>query len=255
MQRLGTPFSGVLYAGLMIDPAGEPVGGRVQLPSGRSRGPGGAAPGLRRAHRRLSAGGAREATVSPGKMPAARRSRPSSRPGATPMRRKEERTSRSRMSCPTASRSSTPERRETVAGGSGRAEDRVLTVTAVAASFTEAQRLSREAAEAVRFEGKIFRRDIGWREAARLDERSRRAGRLRRPLQEVPCATTSSRSASWPQRIARLRRRRAAAISLTRAIGRRTASASWHGRRPREQTAFAPSPITVSSERGGSLVQ
>ncbi|MDQ5839776.1 MAG: phosphoribosylamine--glycine ligase, partial [Chloroflexota bacterium] len=44
---------------------------------------------------------------------------------------------------------------------------RVLTVTAVAASFSEAQRLSREAAEEVRFEGKIFRRDIGWREAAR----------------------------------------------------------------------------------------
>jgi phosphoribosylamine--glycine ligase len=49
---------------------------------------------------------------------------------------------------------------------------RVLTVTATASTFTEAQRLSREAAEAVRFEGKIFRRDIGWREAARLDERA-----------------------------------------------------------------------------------
>jgi phosphoribosylamine--glycine ligase len=49
---------------------------------------------------------------------------------------------------------------------------RVLTTTAVATSFTEAQRLSREAAEAVRFDGKIFRRDIGWREAARLYERS-----------------------------------------------------------------------------------
>ncbi|MBA3496864.1 MAG: phosphoribosylamine--glycine ligase [Gemmatimonadales bacterium] len=44
---------------------------------------------------------------------------------------------------------------------------RVLTVTAVAPSFAEAQRLSREASEAVEFEGKIFRRDIGWREAAR----------------------------------------------------------------------------------------
>ena len=45
-------------------------------------------------------------------------------------------------------------------------------MTAVAASFTEAQRLSREAAEAVRFEGKIFRGDIGWREAVRRAERS-----------------------------------------------------------------------------------
>ncbi len=49
---------------------------------------------------------------------------------------------------------------------------RVLTATAAATTFTEAQRLSREAAAAVRFEGKFFRRDIGWREAARLDERS-----------------------------------------------------------------------------------
>jgi phosphoribosylamine--glycine ligase len=44
---------------------------------------------------------------------------------------------------------------------------RVLNVTAVAPSFPEAQRLSREAAESVEFEGKVFRRDIGWREAAR----------------------------------------------------------------------------------------
>jgi phosphoribosylamine---glycine ligase len=44
---------------------------------------------------------------------------------------------------------------------------RVLNVTAVAPSFPEAQRLSREAAESIEFEGKVFRRDIGWREAAR----------------------------------------------------------------------------------------
>ena len=42
---------------------------------------------------------------------------------------------------------------------------RVLNVTAVAATFAEAQRLSRETAEAIEFEGKVFRRDIGWREA------------------------------------------------------------------------------------------
>lgn len=46
---------------------------------------------------------------------------------------------------------------------------RVLTVTAVAESFTEAQRLSREAAEQIHFAGKQYRRDIGWREAARLN--------------------------------------------------------------------------------------
>ena len=47
---------------------------------------------------------------------------------------------------------------------------RVLNVTAVAPSFAEAQRLSRETADAIQFEGKIFRRDIGWREARRLTD-------------------------------------------------------------------------------------
>jgi phosphoribosylamine--glycine ligase len=47
---------------------------------------------------------------------------------------------------------------------------RVLNVTAVAPTFAEAQRRSRETAEAIRFEGKIYRRDIGWREARRLTD-------------------------------------------------------------------------------------
>ncbi len=44
---------------------------------------------------------------------------------------------------------------------------RVLAVTAVAPSFALAQARSREASAAIRFEGKIHRRDIGWREAVR----------------------------------------------------------------------------------------
>jgi phosphoribosylamine---glycine ligase len=48
-----------------------------------------------------------------------------------------------------------------VAGG------RVLAVTATAATVDEAARRSRGAAEAISFEGKQFRRDIGWRETAR----------------------------------------------------------------------------------------
>jgi phosphoribosylamine--glycine ligase len=48
---------------------------------------------------------------------------------------------------------------------------RVLTATGVGMNFTEAQRISRQAAESVVYEGKIFRHDIGWREAARLEER------------------------------------------------------------------------------------
>ena len=49
---------------------------------------------------------------------------------------------------------------------------RVLNVTAVAPTFPEAQRLSREAAERIEFEGKVFRRDIGWREAGRVAVRA-----------------------------------------------------------------------------------
>jgi phosphoribosylamine--glycine ligase len=45
---------------------------------------------------------------------------------------------------------------------------RVLNVTAVAPTFAEARRRSREAAEAIRFDGKVFRRDIGWREVTRV---------------------------------------------------------------------------------------
>lgn len=45
---------------------------------------------------------------------------------------------------------------------------RVLAVTAVAGTFAEAQALSRAAAERISFDGKQYRRDIGWREAARL---------------------------------------------------------------------------------------
>jgi phosphoribosylamine---glycine ligase len=44
---------------------------------------------------------------------------------------------------------------------------RVLTVTAVAPTFALAQARSREASAAIHFEGKVYRRDIGWREAVR----------------------------------------------------------------------------------------
>ena len=48
---------------------------------------------------------------------------------------------------------------------------RVLAVTAVAATFAAAQEASRRGAEEISFEGKQFRRDIGWREAARVGSR------------------------------------------------------------------------------------
>jgi len=44
---------------------------------------------------------------------------------------------------------------------------RVLNVTGVAATFDEARARSGAGAAAIEFDGKIFRNDIGWREAAR----------------------------------------------------------------------------------------
>ena len=52
---------------------------------------------------------------------------------------------------------------------------RVFGVTAIAATFAEAQRRSREAAARIEFDGAIFRRDIGWREAERRDAAQRHA--------------------------------------------------------------------------------
>ncbi|MGB7212501.1 MAG: phosphoribosylamine--glycine ligase [Gemmatimonadales bacterium] len=48
---------------------------------------------------------------------------------------------------------------------------RVLAVTGVAESFAEAQEASRAGAEAVQFQGKVWRKDIGWREADRASPR------------------------------------------------------------------------------------
>ena len=44
---------------------------------------------------------------------------------------------------------------------------RVLAVTAIAPTFAEAQAMSRDAAARIQFQGKQFRRDIGWRESNR----------------------------------------------------------------------------------------
>jgi phosphoribosylamine--glycine ligase len=44
---------------------------------------------------------------------------------------------------------------------------RVLNVTAVSSSFADAQAKSRSAAESIQYSGKVYRGDIGWREAAR----------------------------------------------------------------------------------------
>ncbi len=170
MRRRQTPFSGVLYAGLMIDAAGAPwvveFNCRLGDPETQVVLP-------------LLAGGLTEAlwAVAHGE-------------GVRPIR---SRAGEASVTTVLAARGY-PDRPEKGAeihipptlppgvtvfhAGPARGADgvrrasggRVLNVTAVAPTFTEAQRRSRETAEAIRFEGKIYRRDIGWREARRLTD-------------------------------------------------------------------------------------
>lgn len=171
LRRNRTPFSGVLYAGLMVDPAGVPwvvefncrLGDpetQVILPL--------IASGLTECFARV-AGGQAPTRISP-------------RRGAavTTVLASKGYPDRSEKGAPIILPDTVPEGVTIFHAGTVRAPDgvlrvgggRVLAATAVAPDFAEAQRLSRQAAESVEFEGKFFRRDIGWREAARLEERA-----------------------------------------------------------------------------------
>ncbi|MEO7137472.1 MAG: phosphoribosylamine--glycine ligase [Gemmatimonadales bacterium] len=166
MQRQKTPFSGVLYAGLMVDADGVPsvvefncrLGdpeAQVVLPllSG----------GLTDSFMRVAEGRApsplkisRQAAVTT--VLASRGYPDAPETGAAIV------LPENQPAGVTVFHAGTARGQDGVLRASG---GRVLTVTAVAASFSEAQRLSRETADAVRFDGKIFRGDIGWREAVR----------------------------------------------------------------------------------------
>jgi phosphoribosylamine---glycine ligase len=169
MRRRGTPFTGVLYAGLMVDATDTPwvvefncrlgdpetqvvlplvSGGLTDALWGVARGE-----GVRPVARR--AGEASVTTVL------------ASRGYPDHVEKGAEITIPSRL----------PPGVTVFHAGTARGADgvlrvnggRVLNVTAVASSFAEAQRLSRETADAIQFEGKMFRRDIGWREARRRE--------------------------------------------------------------------------------------
>jgi phosphoribosylamine---glycine ligase len=171
MRRQGTPFSGVLYAGLMIDSERTPsvveFNCRLGDPEAQAVLP-------------LVSGGLTDSLmrVAEGKAPSPLEiSRHAAVTTVLASRGYPD-------TLETGAAIALPERQAdgvtVFHAGTSRGQDgilrtkggRVLTVTAVGASFTEAQRLSREAAEEIRYEGKIFRRDIGWREAARRAERS-----------------------------------------------------------------------------------
>ncbi len=167
LRRRGAPFSGVLYAGLMVDHAGTPwvveFNCRLGDPEAQAVLPlvtGGLTDAFRQVARgerptaiRVRSGAAVTTVLAaqgypdrpqrgtaitiPGDLP----------PGVTVFH---------------AGTTLDDAGMLRVAGG------RMLNVTAVAPTFVEAQRMSRDAAERIAFAGKTFRGDIGWREAARL---------------------------------------------------------------------------------------
>ncbi len=167
MVRRGTPFTGVLYAGLMVDDQGTPwvvefncrLGDpetQVVLPL--------VSAGLTDALWRVARG--------EGVAPIARRAGEASVTTVLASRGYPDHPEKgAAITIPaqlppgvTVFHAGTARGADGVLRASG---GRVLNVTAVAPTFAEAQRLSRETAEAIEFEGKVFRRDIGWREAAR----------------------------------------------------------------------------------------
>jgi phosphoribosylamine---glycine ligase len=172
MRRRDTPYSGVLYAGLMVDRDGTPwvvefncrLGDpetQVVLPLVEG--------GLTDAFWKVAHG--------EGVAPVARRTREAS---VTTVLASRGYPDRPEQGAAIRIPDELPAGVTVFHAGTARGPDgvlrvnggRVLNVTAVAASFPEAQRLSRETAEAIEFEGKIFRRDIGWREAARVAVRA-----------------------------------------------------------------------------------
>lgn len=166
MEKRGAPFSGVLYAGLMIDPDGTPnviefncrfgdPEAQVVLPL--------ISAGLAGAMRAIAAGEelpplaiANSAAVTTvlaaaGYPEAPRRGAAIHIPEGLPHG-------------VTVFHAGTQRDDAGVLRTNG---GRVLSVTAVAPTFSAAQGASRAAAEMIEFEGKQFRRDIGWREAGR----------------------------------------------------------------------------------------
>jgi phosphoribosylamine---glycine ligase len=170
MRRRLTPFSGVLYAGLMVDAAGTPwvveFNCRLGDPETQVVLP-------------LVSGGLTDALWSvargEGVRPIPRRAGEASVTTVLAARGYPEQPEKgAEIHIPatlppgvTVFHAGTTRGADGVLRASG---GRVLNVTAVAPSFAEAQRRSRETAEAIRFDGKIYRRDIGWREARRLTD-------------------------------------------------------------------------------------
>ena len=167
LRRRGTPFSGVLYAGLMVDAAGTPW--VVEFNCGLG------APETQVVLPRIG-GGFTDACwrVARGERPTPIRARPVA--AVTTVLAAQGYPDRPQRGAAVTIPHDLPTgvtvfHAGTTVDDAGMlrvAGGRVLNVTATAPTFAEAQRLSRETAERITFAGKIFRHDIGWREAARL---------------------------------------------------------------------------------------
>jgi phosphoribosylamine---glycine ligase len=171
LRRRGVPFSGVLYAGLMVDAGGTPsvveFNCRLGDPEAQAILP-------------LVAAGFTECVwqVANGKAPAALKTSTSAAVTTVLAARgypdRPEKGARIRIPADLepgvlAFHAGTLRDADGLLRVNG---GRVLTVTGVGATFREAQTLSRSAADTVEYEGKLFRDDIGWREAARIEERA-----------------------------------------------------------------------------------
>lgn len=165
LEKRGAPFTGLLYAGLMIAPDGSPwviefncrfgdpetqavlpliEGGLTELLLAASQGA--ALPPLR-----LSASASVTTVLAAEGYPdSPRKGAPISIPEKLP-------------AGVTVFHAGTAIKDGALVASGGR----VLTVTAVAPTFREAQARSKLACEMIEFPGKVWRGDIGWREAAR----------------------------------------------------------------------------------------
>ncbi|HEU4699049.1 MAG TPA: phosphoribosylamine--glycine ligase [Gemmatimonadales bacterium] len=175
LRRRGAPFSGVLYAGLMIDATGAPsvveFNCRLGDPEAQVVLP-------------LVAGGVTASFLSVARgglpMPIAY---PDGTFAVTTVLAARGYPDRPEKGAAITLPASLPEGVTVFHAGTVRDADgtlrvaggRVLNVTAVAASFAEAQAKSRAAAEAIHFDGRTLRRDIGWREAGRVGRSARTA--------------------------------------------------------------------------------
>jgi phosphoribosylamine--glycine ligase len=168
LRRRGTPFSGVLYAGLMVDAAGSlsvvEFNCRLGDPEAQVVLP-------------LVAGGLTEAfwRIARGERPSELRTAEGA--AVTTVLAARGYPDRPEKGAAITIPDDLPSGVTVYHAGTSRDADgilrvaggRVLTVTACADSLADAQRLSREAAARIDFAGKQFRRDIGWREQRRRE--------------------------------------------------------------------------------------